>query len=307
VRRTGLSLTVLAGLAIAAVPAAAQAPAAPVTGRVIMDGTWDLKPQVRRGGLPAQWLGLQVKPGRRICFALSCSRYALRLVKTPTRDGSRAARFEVRNGDNPFGDSERAEVQGRITGRAGNLRWYTWSTFLPRNFRFQGANDNRFLVLTQWAVERGSAPIGIYVDRGHVTLAVIRQRNPRTVIDVHRPWGTPIQPLLGRWVDFALFVRWSQGAGQVQLWVDGVQQTMNWPFGGEGSDPAVFGGVGATAFTGRTMVPGGGPTFVRQGILRAKALSGTTVVTHDALKVYAATGFPPLPAPAPAPLPPPTP
>jgi hypothetical protein len=238
-----------------------------------------------------------------------CARYAFRLVKTPVKDGRRAGRFEVRNGDNPFGTDERAEVQGARTGRAGNLRWYTWSTYLPASFRYQGANDARFLVLTQWAVERGSAPIGLYVDRGHLTIAVIEHANPRRIIDVRRPWGVPIQPLLNRWVDFALFVRWSQGAGQIQLWVDGVQQPMNWPFGGEGADPAAFGGVGAPAYTGRTLVPGGGPTFVRQGILRAKALSGRTVVTHDAMKVYATTTFPPPPAPPPPapPVPPPAP
>jgi len=307
VRRS--ALLVLAGLAAASTPALAQTPvppAAPVTGNVIMDGTWEGKIQRGRGGLPRQWLGLQVKPGRRICFALSCARYAVRLVKTPVTEGRRAARFEVRNGDNPFGSEERAEVQGGITGRAGSLRWYTWSTFLPPKFRFRGANDDRFLVLTQWAVERGSAPIALYVDRGHLALGVAEQKNPRTIVDLRRPWGTPIQPLLGRWVNFALFVKWSQGAGQIQLWVDGVQQVMNWPFGGEGSDPVRFGGVGAPAFTGRTLVPGGGPTYVRQGILRAKSLSGTTVVTHDGLKVYAATTVPPPPTPAPV-LPPPVP
>jgi hypothetical protein len=302
VRRS--ALLVLAALAAASTPALAQAPAAPVTGKVIMDGTWEGKLQPRRGNVPAQWLGLQVKPGRRICFTISCASYAFRLVKTPVTEGKRAARFEVRNGDNPFGDAERAEVQGGITGRAGNLRWYTWSTYLPGNFRFEGADDTRFLLLTQWAVERGSAPIGLYVDRGHLVIGVTEQANPRTVIAVHRPWGTPIQPLRGRWVHFAVFVRWSQADGQIQLWVDGVQQTMNWPFGGEGADPATFGGVGAPAFTGRTLVPGGGPTYVRQGILRATSLSGRTVVTHDGLKVHAATTFPPAPAPV---LPPPVP
>jgi hypothetical protein len=287
---------------LAAAPALAQTPPpVPVTGSVVVNGNWDGKPQPRRGGLPAQWLGLQVKPAKKLCFELRCARYALKLVKNPVRDGTRAARFEVRDGDNPFGDAERAEVQGARTGKAGSMRWYTWSTYLPPNFRYQQADDDHWLTLTQWAVDKGSAPIALSVDRGQLVLQVNEQASPRRFTAVHRPWGTPIAPLLGRWVDFALFVKWGTSDGQIQLWVDGVQQVMNWPF----PDPAApsLGGVGATAFTGRTLVPGGGPTFVRQGIVRAKSYRGKTVVVHDALKTYAATGAPGAPVAAPAPPP----
>jgi hypothetical protein len=254
--------------------------------------------------LPRQWLGLQVKPGRTICFTLRCSRYALKLVGDPVRDGVRAGRFEVRDGDNPFGDAERAEVQAAPTGRPGTLRWYTWSTYLPPTFRWAGANNERDLILTQWAVSRGSAPIAIYVSNDQLTLQVNEQANPKKFLEVHRPWGTPVRPLIGRWVDFAMLVRWRTGGdGQIQLWVDGVQQQMNYPFGDK--DPSRYGGVGAYAFTGRTLVPGGGPVYVRQGLARSKRLSGRTVVIHDALKTYATTT--PVPVPPPPPPPPPAP
>jgi Polysaccharide lyase len=307
VRRVGLLVLVL--LACLATPALAQdpappAPAPPVTGQVIMDGAWDGPRQPRSGGLPQGWGGLQVKPrGRAICFSLSCARHALRLVATPLRDGTRAARFEVRDGDNPFGDAERSEVQGVVTGRAGDLRWYTMSIYLPPDFRTAGANDARFMHLTQWAVERGSPPIGIYIFRGNLVLQVSEQASPNRFLAVHRPWGTLIGPLRGRWVDLALFVRWSQGpTGEVRLWLDGVQQPMTWPFGG--THQARHGGVGAMAYTGRTLVPRGGPTFVRQGIARSQKLRGRTVVFHDAMRVYATTTVPPSPPP---PLPPPAP
>jgi len=305
-----ITLGVVAATLAAGAPALAQEPppSAPVTGRVIADGSWDGKLQPRRGGLPANWLGLQVKRrGRSICFDLRCARRSLRLVGSPVRDGARAARFEVRDGDNPFGDAERAEVQGPRTGRNKSMRWYTWSIFLPTGFRTAGANDARFMLLTQWAVERGSAPIGLYVVRGQLTIQVNEQANPRRFLAVHRPWGTPIAPLRGRWVDFAMFVKWRTGrAGEIQLWVDGVQQAMNWPLGT--GTAAAHGGVGATSFTGRTLVPRGGATFVRQGIARSTRLRGRTVVIHDAMRVYATTTAPPPPPPpVPAEPAPPTP
>jgi hypothetical protein len=222
-------------------------------------------------------------------------------VKNPVRDGRRAARFEVRDRDNPFGDAERAEVQGAALGKAGSRRWYTWSTYFPPNFPFAQADDTRWLAVTQWAVDKGSAPIAMTVYRGQLTLQVNEQASPRIFLDVHRPWGVPIAPLAGQWIDFAMFVQWNPGAtGQIQLWVDGVQQQMNWPFGGV--DPNRFGGVGAGAFTGPTMVPGGGATYIRQGIVRAKSFTGRTVVVHDALTTRAATATP---VPPPAPVPPP--
>jgi hypothetical protein len=305
VRRIGLlgiaTLLVAAPAAAGQTPPAPPAATAPVSGSVIMDGSWEGAIQPRRGELPRQWLGLQVKPGRTICFTLRCSRYALKLVGSPVRDGAKAGRFEVRDGDNPFGDAERAEVQAAPTGRAGTLRWYTWSTYLPPTFRWAGANNERDLILTQWAVARGSAPVGIYVSKDLLTLQVNEQANPKRFLAVHRPWGTPIRPLIGRWVDFAMLVRWSaSGSGQIQLWVDGVQQQMNYPFGDP--DPNRHGGVGAYAFAGRTLVPGGGPTYVRQGIARSARLSGRTVVMHDALKTYSTrTPVPVPPTPPPAP------
>jgi hypothetical protein len=307
--RSALLIAAAAGL-VAAAPAVAQTPppAAPVTGNVIFDGSWDRKAQPRRGFLPAQWLGLQTQPRRTICFTLKCARYSLKVVKTPVRDGAAAGRFDVRDGDSPFKDrTERAEVQGKVTGAPGTSRWYVWSTYLPPNFRHGPANDDRWLAFTQWAVSRGSAPVAMTVHLGHIALQINEQASPTRFLAVHRPWGSPIAGHLGRWTDFALFVRWSAGGdGQIQLWVDGVQQPMNWPFGGD--DPAPFGGIGSYAYTGRTLVPRGGATFIRQGIVRARAYSGRTVLVHDALKVHAATTAPvpppPVPPVPPAPAPP---
>lgn len=297
---TAVALTAVAG------PASAQEPSAPVTGRVIMDGSWEGAINPRRGGgLPADWRGLQTRPGgRKPCFELDCSRYALRIVQQPVTEGEKAGRFEVRDRDNPFGDAERSEVQGPPTGPQGSGRWYSWSTYLPANFRHRGIGRERYLAITQWAVPRGVPPLAIYVDRGHLALGVNESTRPRRQSGSYRPWGAPIGGFLGRWVDIDVYVKWStQRNGQVQLWVDGVQQQMNWPFGGEGADPARYGGVGGQVFTGRTLVPGGGRTYVKQGIVRSKALSGRSVVTHDGLKVRATTRVPVPAGPSPAPVP----
>lgn len=314
-----LAIALLAGLpAVAAaqdpVPTTPTPPTppatAPVEGRVLMNGSWDGRRQPRRAGLPAQWIGFQGKPlGRRTCFQLSCARHNLRLVRSPTRDGSFAARFEVRDRDNPFGSDERAEVQGRPTGQVNSRRWYTWSVYLPANFNPRGANAGRFMYLMQWAVEDGASPLGLTVDRGHLTLQVLEQSRPGRIVSAYRPWGVPLRSIRGRWVDFAMFVRWSTGnAGQVQIWVDGVQQQMNWPLGNDDGNPAAHGGVGASVFTGRTLVPRGGPTFVKQGIVRSTRLSGRTIVFHDALRVRAATTTPvPVAAPPATPDPVPAP
>jgi hypothetical protein len=133
------------------------------------------------------------------------------------------------------------------------------------------------------------------IHEGQIVLLVNRQAGPNRFIASLRPWGTPVQPLLGQWIDFAVFVRWSpRGDGQIQLWVNGVQQAMNWPFGG---DAASFGGAGSYAFTGPTLVPRGGSSFVRQGIVRAKGFPGTSTLVHDALEVHAATAIPVPPPP----------
>ena len=141
-------------------PAVAQTPALPYRDRPGHHGRRLGPPggQVRRGGLPAQWLGLQVKPAKNLCFTLSCTRLRAQGRQEPRPRRHAAARFIVKDGDNPFGDAERAEVQGAITGRAGTIRWYTWLTYLPPGFRYAPADDDRWLAFTQFAVGKGSPP-----------------------------------------------------------------------------------------------------------------------------------------------------
>ena len=157
--------------ALAVLGAGSASAKAPVTGPVVMDGSWDL-PRQGEHGLPAQWLGMQVKPGKRICFSMDCAGYALRLVSAPVREGERAGRFEVRDGDSTFNVAERAEVQSKPTGRPGNIRWYTWFTYIPPGFPYRQAGEDRWLVFTQWAVTKGAAPLSMTMYDGQVVLQV---------------------------------------------------------------------------------------------------------------------------------------
>lgn len=277
-------------------PASALAtrPGPPVTGPVIMNGSWDGRLEEARGGLPKHWVGLQSRPrGLSPCFKVSCASHTLRLVSRPRRDGRRAARFELRDRERPFGSDERVEVQSSGTGPIGSRRWYTWSVYLPANFTALGVDADRYMYLTQWAIPKGAAPLALTVDRGHLALQVLQQSRPGRITHAYRPWGMPLEQARGRWVDFAMFVWWDTGLnGEIQLWVDGVQQTMNWPLGNDDGNPAVRGGLNTYRFVGPTTVSGAGPTYVKQGIARSPSISGTTVVVLDAMRVRAARRTP---------------
>lgn len=303
-----LTLTLTACLA--ALPAVATAqtttdpattpPAAPVEGAVIFQGNWDGAPVAKTGGLPANWLGIQTKPAgkKKACFAVNCAGHTFKLVTDPFRDGTTAARFEVRDRDNPFGSDERVEVQGPTLGKQGANQWYSFSIYLPADFAARGANSLRGkdMLLTKWAVEKAYPPVGIAVDRDTLTLQIHDQKAPGKLVDTLSPFGVPLANVRGRWVDFAMFVRWSKnGDGQIQLWMDGVQQPMNWPFAENASKAPAHGGSGSYAYTGRTLVPKGQAAYIKQGIFRSKSLSGRTVVVLDGMVARRATVIPAAP------------
>lgn len=303
--RTSLGTAVaLAAVALSAVPAAGQAPVAPVSGTPVLDGSWDgaIDPE---NGLPGDWAGVQTKVrGGKLCFAVRCAKHAFKLVSVGARDGTKAGRFEVRDGDNPFGDSERSVTQMLPEAGPGADRWYTWSMLMDSKFRVNGATDGRYLTVTQWSNDKGGQPpIGFYVNRNTLTLQVNIQDSIKKSVRSARPWGVPLASVRNRWVDYAMHVKWSAGGdGFIELYVDGVPQTMNWPFGPENNDQVALGGVGGPRYTGRTIVPRAGKIAVKQGIVRATSLRGASVITHDAMRAYDASqpaAVAPLP-PAPA-------
>ncbi len=312
--RTSLIVLTLGASSVVASAAVAQTTppppetppaAAPVAGKVIFNGSFDQKARHPGTGLPRQWIGLLTNPtGRKPCFSVKCSRHAFKLVKRPVDTAPFAGRFELRDRNIPWGDyMELTGVQSPSIGKQGASRWISWSTYLPPGFNRRGANAQRDLYLMALTQDAGSPPLWFGVDRGQFVLRINEQTRTKRLA-VYRPWGVPVSSLQGRWVHFDAFVNMRQSGGQVQLWVDGVQQAMNWPFGPEGNDPAAHGGVGGMVFTGRTLTPGAGPVRVRLGIARFKGLRGKAFLYHDSMMVRTATTVPVPAPPAPAPAPP---
>ena len=97
-----------------------------------------------------QWDGLQRVADDRI-----------QVVTDPVDQGRFAGRFEVRDGDNPIGFGDRAEVQLATDESEGDDRWYAWSTMFDRSF----PTSDAWQVVTQWhASSDGPPPLAFYVE-----------------------------------------------------------------------------------------------------------------------------------------------
>ena len=186
----------------------------------------------------------------------------IQVVDDPVDQGRYAGRFEVRDGDNPIGFGDRAELQIGSGEEEGQDRWYAWSTMFDPSF----PTSDAWQVVTQWHVEDidGTPPVAFYVIGDEIAL----QTNP------HDGDGTPAgEPAIhwsapldrGRWHHFRLHVRWSgdDELGLIQLWADGVEAT------GE--------------IHTRTLYPGHA-AYLKQGYDRRSGEPQTGVVYHDALR-----------------------
>lgn len=197
--------------------------------------------------------------GRAGVQAVSSDR--IQAVTTPTAaEGRYAGRFEVRNGDNPIGYGDRAELLVSTGEQEGQERWYTWATMFDRSYPMGGG----WQVVTQWhSTQDGSPPVGFYAENGRYRLQVWPRdsggnevRSPITV------WSTPIQT--GVWYRMKMHVKWSgrDDVGFVELWVNGQQ---------------------AGRVTARTMYPGYGNYF-KFGYYRQSGISQTGIVYHDGFR-----------------------
>jgi polysaccharide lyase-like protein len=169
----------------------------------------------------AQWWRVQAVPGD------------VRVVKSPVRQGSYAARFVVHPDDVPVGDEgERSELrasQDDSGGYSGLEEWYGWSTLFPRNFNpTPGTSWNFFL---QWhdSLNNGCGPnIAYQVDEAKRPARIrLRVRGGRISLSscdarYDRSWY-PVALTTGRWYDFVVHVRWSSDprVGFVQAWING--------------------------------------------------------------------------------------
>jgi hypothetical protein len=263
-------------LAIAAVPAfsgtasAASATGLDLPGTTLWTGDYET-------GSTSQWHGCQ-KSGT----------YSITMPTSNVRQGRYSGRYEVRDGDNPIGYGERAECQRDTNEQEGQERWYSWSTYFAPDFPVENATSG-WGTFTQWhAKASGSPPVGLFLEGGKMVLKIHRQSSPGNFVGIINPWGMDFASNRGRWIDFRMRVKWSgsDSTGWIELWVDGVQQKMNWPLGGNASS---FGGVGATRLRTRTLVPGYG-AYYKQGFYRSVGNDGTAVIYHDAFRMTDGNG-----------------
>lgn len=242
------------------------------------------------GSLLSQWNGYQTAPFGNPCLA-PCSNlgYAIQLQTSEVREGSHAARFEVRNNpnggsvDEPFQQpgqfyGPRAQVQissSSVRAYEGNERWHRFSVKFDQSFPTM--NGTSFAEFAQFKTGDGPPAFGFYV----MDEKILLQKN---IPDAHVPWGIPL--VRGQWIDFQFRVKWSSSdaVGQIELYVNGTRQTMNYPFGSWNSlgRPS----EGQQTYQGRTLPSSSASAYYTEGWYMANSRLGTYVVYHDGFEIH---------------------
>ncbi len=178
----------------------------------------------------------------------------IRVVDSPVTAGSRAARFEVRPGDDVGG--ARAEL-GYTNNMAseGQERTYSWSTLLPSDYPIV----DKWQDIVQWKNEgTGTPPLQIGIRGDQIGLAGGPQVNYRW------PWKTTLER--GKWLDFTVRIKWSSNAqvGWVEAWYEGQKVLERYPM--------------ATLYPGLE-------NYFKLGLYRDSSISQTGVVFHDAVVI----------------------
>ena len=116
---------------------------------------------------------MQVKPGPAPLLQRSTARATRSGWSRPgARGQARGALRGAATATALFDVAERAEVQSKLTGRPGNIRWYTWSTYIPPSFRYRQARRRPLARLHPVGREKGAAPMSMTVYEGQVVLQV---------------------------------------------------------------------------------------------------------------------------------------
>jgi hypothetical protein len=182
------------------------------------------------------------------------------LVDGASFAGATNARFEVRDGDvEPETGSERAEVSGP-TFDAGQDLYFRDAIRVPSANTFRGPwQIIQQLHETDWG---GSPGIAVFLDSDRRIHLGAGDGSPTY-------WeGRKLDA--DRWYDLTYRVHLSQdpGEGFVEVWLDGVQQTL---------------AGGGTRAYGQTIQTD--HTYLKAGIYRSVASTGTSIVEHDKIVV----------------------
>jgi hypothetical protein len=214
--------------------------------------------------------------GSATCAGAALGDRNMRVQSDVVRQGRYAARFELRPDDRAAGPccGHRAEVSGDDASSAveGDERWYQWSTMPDAAF----PADQGWTVLGQWhadldgspPVAINTGPVNVASDRWGVVLSTWNA--PGQPGPTYTPWSAPVTR--GAWTDVKLHIKWSarDDVGFVELWVDGAPQTFT-------AEPC----KGQTRCMVRTLMPGGGGIYYKQGYYRDPAITAPGAVYHD--------------------------
>lgn len=193
--------------------------------------------------------------------------HSVRVVSDTRRQGRYAARFEVRQGDDPINSTGDRSELSRDTGESeGADRWYAFDLMVPASF----PRLDTWQVLAQWhSSEDGSPPLGVYAQNDELVLQVNPHDAPGEPLEAVFPWRGPLKR--GRWREIVMHVVWSGSdeRGRISLWVDGVSVVRDRP--------------------GRTLYPGF-PNYTKIGYYRDSEARPVGVVYHDGFRITEVTG-----------------
>ncbi|MGY2083205.1 heparin lyase I family protein [Blastococcus sp. SYSU DS0539] len=159
----------------------------------------------------------------------------VRIVDEPVRPGYRhSAAFSARPGDFTFGvdTTIRGEVRSTVEEAGapgeGDVQWYSWSTYFPEDFFWDGRNQ--FLIYTQWhqTANEGSPNVDLWVTAGPEPELRLSVRGG--LLGQEAPQYTAVYDLgpleKGEWLDHTVRIEWSTDPdeGRVQVWIDDEQR-----------------------------------------------------------------------------------
>jgi hypothetical protein len=207
----------------------------------------------------------------------SCAdRSRVQQVASPSAQGNRAYRLEVRDGDNSWG--ERCEIGMGNPGRSGfplfhqgDERWISFQVYLPDDYPISTPDWNIFFQIHQEG-DGGCPPISLGVDHGQFKL--YKSTSPHYVTDTSEMWSGPAEH--NRWVKFTLHIKNSTNPkdGFVELFGD---------LDGQGEKLLLE----RTATHTMTIASGGGAMInhARVGIYRNPAIRGTAHILFDGFTI----------------------
>jgi|GEM_PF-2268866 len=182
------------------------------------------------------------------------------LFSSAAFQGTQAARFEVRDGDvEPDTGAERSEVSGPSFHEGQDL-------YIRDAIRVPSSNTYSapWQIIEQLHEDNwgGSPGVALFLDNSRALTLGAGDGSPTF-------WEGPVLQS-NRWYELVYHVSLSQASstGFVEVWLDGVQQKL---------------ANGQTRIYGQTIQTT--ETYIKAGIYRAKASTGTSIVEHDAIVV----------------------